>query len=235
MAPAGRAWLSLVAAALLALPAVTGRAEDQATPATSPPVEAAPAPPAAEPPTPVETYRKMIRASATAAGMPPEIADAVAAVESGYRADAVGGVGEVGLMQILPSTARLLGFTGTLAELAVPETNIRLGVTYLAQAWRQANEDLCTALMKYRAGHGETRFSVRSVDYCARARDILAARGFTVRGALPVASFGAPAPTAGRRLALRARRASRFDWAGHLRRMRAIEASLPTSHLRIMQ
>jgi hypothetical protein len=44
--------------------------------------------------------------------------------------------------------------------------------------------------MKYRAGHGETRFSYRSVDYCLAVRSKLMARGFPVTGSVPVATFG---------------------------------------------
>ncbi|MGJ5242901.1 lytic transglycosylase domain-containing protein, partial [Bradyrhizobium oligotrophicum] len=123
-----------------------------------------------------------------------EIAEAVMATESSYNPDAVGGSGEIGLMQILPSTARMLGFNGSTAELALPETNIHYGVRYLAQAWRLAGGDLCTATMKYRAGHGETRFSHLSVNYCLSVRSKLAARGFAVTGDVPTPTFGAPGP-----------------------------------------
>lgn len=135
-------------------------------------------------------YRALVEAAAKREGMPPEVADAVMGVESGYNPGAIGGVGEIGLMQILPSTARMLGFSGTLADLAVPETNIRYGVTYLAQAWRLASGDICTATMKYRAGHGETRFSFLSVNYCLAVRARLAARGYRITGIVPVATFG---------------------------------------------
>jgi soluble lytic murein transglycosylase-like protein len=137
-------------------------------------------------------YRALIEKEAAPFGLAPEIAEAVMAVESGYNPDAIGGVGEIGLMQILPSTARMLGFSGTLADLAVPETNIHYGVTYLAAAWRLAAGDLCTAVMKYRAGHGETRFSFLSVNYCLAVRSKLLARGFHVTGNVPVATFGEP-------------------------------------------
>jgi hypothetical protein len=137
-------------------------------------------------------YRALIEKEAAQSGLAPEIAEAVMAVESGYNPDAIGGVGEIGLMQILPSTARMLGFTGTLADLAVPATNIHFGVTYLAEAWRRAGGDLCTAVMKYRAGHGETRFSFLSVNYCLAVRSKLTARGFRVTGGVPVATFGEP-------------------------------------------
>ncbi|WP_426435368.1 transglycosylase SLT domain-containing protein [Bradyrhizobium genosp. P] len=137
-------------------------------------------------------YRALIEKEAAGTGLAPEIAEAVMGVESGYNPGVIGGVGEIGLMQILPSTARMLGFTGTLADLAVPETNIHYGVSYLAQAWRLAGGDLCTAVMKYRAGHGETRFSFLSVNYCLAVRTKLTARGFRVTGSVPVATFGEP-------------------------------------------
>ncbi len=85
-----------------------------------------------------DRYRALIEKEARSAGLAPEIAEAVMAVESGYNPGAIGGAGEIGLMQIMPPTARLLGFGGTLADLAVPETNIHYGVMYLAQAWRLA-------------------------------------------------------------------------------------------------
>jgi soluble lytic murein transglycosylase-like protein len=158
-------------------------------------------PPSLTPPStttdPHGRYRALVEREATQDGLAPEIAEAVMAVESGYNPDAIGGAGEIGLMQILPSTARMLGFSGTLADLAVPETNIHYGVTYLAEAWRRAAGDLCTAVMKYRAGHGETRFSVLSVNYCLAVRSKLAARGFRVTGSVPVATFGEPGSGSG--------------------------------------
>jgi Transglycosylase SLT domain len=135
-------------------------------------------------------YRAIIEREAMAQGVPPELVDAVMSVESGYNPAVVGADGEIGLMQIMPATASMLGFTGTLAELAVPETNIRYGVMYLAGAWRLAGQDVCTATMKYRAGHGQTRFSFRSVDYCTKVRARLFARGYPVTGTVPQPTFG---------------------------------------------
>lgn len=132
----------------------------------------------------------IIDREAKLAGVPAEVAEAVAHTESGFNTNVTGADGEIGLMQVMPPTARMMGFSGSLAELAVPETNIRLGVTYLAQAWFKAGGDLCTAVMKYRAGHGETRFSHLSVSYCLRVRARLVSRGFKVAGVVPVATFG---------------------------------------------
>jgi Transglycosylase SLT domain len=136
-------------------------------------------------------YGAIIERESRAYGLPPALLDAVMSVESSYDPAVVGMDGEIGLMQVLPSTARMLGFIGTPAQLADPEVNIHYGAKYLAGAWRLAGQDVCTTTMKYRAGYGETRFSFRSVDYCARVRDNLAAHGVQVAGALPQATFGA--------------------------------------------
>lgn len=135
-------------------------------------------------------YRAIIERESQVHGLPPALLDAVMAVESSYNPAVVGMDGEIGLMQVMPATARMLGFTGTLAELADPQINIHYGAKYLAGAWRLAGQDLCTATMKYRAGHGEKRFSFRSVEYCVRVRNHLAARGVAVSGAVPQPTFG---------------------------------------------
>lgn len=118
-------------------------------------------------------FLPLIVHEASAAGLPVAIADAVARIESGYDPSVVGSVGEIGLMQVRPATAAMLGFRGTAAELAAPEVNVRYGVRYLAEAWRRADGDLCRALMKYRAGHGAETMSPLSQAYCARAQAIL--------------------------------------------------------------
>jgi hypothetical protein len=102
-------------------------------------------------------------------------------VESNYDPSVIGGVGEIGLMQIRPGTAAMLGFRGSTEELAKPEINIHYGVAYLSKAWRLANGDLCRTLMKYRAGHGQEVMTPRSVNYCNRARNHLAAWAHPLR------------------------------------------------------
>ncbi len=137
-------------------------------------------------------YRSLIEWEVRNTNLPADVAEAVMGVESGYDPSRIGADGEIGLMQVMPPTARMLGFSGSMAEFAAPEVNIRYGVMYLAQAWNKAGGDLCTALMKYRAGHGETRFSHLSVTYCLRARARLMAVGYPVTGTVPVATFGSP-------------------------------------------
>jgi hypothetical protein len=61
-------------------------------------------------------------------------------------------------------------------------------VLYLGQAWRLADGDLCRALMKYRAGHGQEIMTPLSISYCNRARGHLATLGS------PFATIGASSP-----------------------------------------
>jgi len=121
------------------------------------------------------SVRALIEKETAKTKLPADIAEAVVFVESRYNSTVIGRVGEIGLMQVRPETAAMLGFKGTTAELAKPEINVHYGVTYLAKAWRLAQGDLCRALMKYRAGHGEEAMTARSVIYCNRARNRLIA------------------------------------------------------------
>jgi hypothetical protein len=134
-------------------------------------------------------YQALIVSEAEKAGMPPALVDAVVRVESNFEPRALGAVGEIGLMQIRPETAAMLGYRGDLAGLYEPQVNVAFGVRYLAGAWRLAGGNLCRALMKYRAGHGEERMSALSVEYCRRARAHLASIGSPLAmGASPPAA-----------------------------------------------
>ena len=142
-------------------------------------------------------YLEILTRHAEQTGLPPAIADAVIRVESSFNPHAVGGVGEVGLMQVRPETAAMLGFSGGVTDLFEPETNILYGVRYLARAWQLAQGDVCRALMKYRAGWGNETMTPLSVDYCRRAKGHLAAIGSPLAGgAVPSPDApGANAPT----------------------------------------
>lgn len=80
-------------------------------------------------------------------GIPAQLLDAVIAQESGYKSWAVSGAGAMGMMQIMPGTARLLG----LATPFDPVANLRAGARYLRQQLdRFGRVDL--ALAAYNAG-----------------------------------------------------------------------------------
>jgi soluble lytic murein transglycosylase-like protein len=157
-----------------------------------------------------------IRAQAAALRVPVDLADAVAMVESAYDPHAVGLVDEVGLMQVRPAIARHFGFEGTIQDLFEPETNIRLGMAYLAGAWERSGGNLCQALMKYRAGWDEAQMSALSLEYCRRAVVHLTAIGSPLARGVTVPT-GAATPPPGQRST------SRFNWQDHENRMRQID------------
>jgi hypothetical protein len=139
-------------------------------------------------------YIYLVRAEARTTALPAEIADVVAYVESGYDPVRIGNAGEIGLMQVRPSTARMLGFRGSAAELFNPAKNVHYGVLYLAQAWRLAKGDLCRALMKYRAGHGTENMTLKSTDYCSRAKAYLASQRGMAASARRAVRIPVPVP-----------------------------------------
>jgi hypothetical protein len=151
---------------------------------------------AGETPTSRAAIRKIIEKETARTNLPADIAEAVVFVESGYNPGTIGTVGEIGLMQIRPETAAMLGFRGNNAELAEPDINIHYGVLYLNRAWRLAGGDLCRALMKYRAGHDEESMTPRSQVYCNRARNrLVSMKSTTVGHQAATVPDVAPAPT----------------------------------------
>ena len=83
-------------------------------------------------------------------------------VESRFAASAQSPRGAVGLMQLLPSTAREIapeiGLTHFKDEdLIDPDTNLHLGFHYLAKLQRQYPDDEVAVLAAYNAGPGITR------------------------------------------------------------------------------
>jgi Transglycosylase SLT domain len=203
--------------------------------------------------------RAIIERETAITRLPADIADAVAFVESRYDSTVIGGVGEIGVMQVRPETAAMLGFRGTLAELATPEINIHYGVKYLSRAWRLAGGDLCRALMKYRAGHGEEVMSARSRIYCNRARNRLVAMNSALASPEALAAVGPlaepePAASAASATAVTSKpkpkapirpadvyasfrqgtaAASRAYWAAHEAKIRTIKARIESRWKRV--
>lgn len=100
-----------------------------------------------------EEIEPMIARAAEKNGVDPAIIKAVVRAESGFRNDAVSRVGAVGLMQLMPGTARALGVDPT-----DPEQNIDGGTRYLKQQIDKFGS-LDLALAAYNAGPGSvTRF-----------------------------------------------------------------------------
>ena len=84
--------------------------------------------------------------------IPRELVHRVIQRESDYRPAARNGP-YYGMMQIMPATARNMGFTGEDADLLDAETNLIYAVKYLRGAWLLSDGSYDTAVMHYARGY----------------------------------------------------------------------------------
>ncbi|MDR0354504.1 MAG: lytic transglycosylase domain-containing protein [Deltaproteobacteria bacterium] len=93
-------------------------------------------------------YEAMIEDAARLHRISPALVKAVIQAESRFDYQAVSAQGAVGLMQILPSTARSVGVHSPLE----PKNNITAGVRYLKQLLDEFRDDEYLALAAYNCG-----------------------------------------------------------------------------------
>ena len=93
-------------------------------------------------------YASQIQAAAMANNVEAALIRAVIAVESGYNPSAVSRAGAVGLMQLMPATAKRYNVTDS----HDPEQNIHGGAQYLRDLLRMFNNNLHLAIAAYNAG-----------------------------------------------------------------------------------
>jgi soluble lytic murein transglycosylase len=103
-------------------------------------------------------YEQMIRVHARNHGLDPALVAAVVYVESRFDPNAQSAAGAVGLMQLLPATAKGIalrtgGHRFVVADLRDPEINVRYGTWYLDHL-RGRYGDPRLALAAYHAGQG---------------------------------------------------------------------------------
>lgn len=100
-----------------------------------------------------------VRAGASRYDLDPALVAAVVYAESKFDEHARSSQGAVGLMQILPETARQIadesgGTAFTTEDLEDPRINVRYGSYYLRQALQAYDGDLRAAVASYNAGMG---------------------------------------------------------------------------------
>ena len=105
--------------------------------------------PAAVAPAPVKDAATLLRDAARRTGLPPVLVESVARVESNFRADAVSPKGALGVMQLMPATARALG-----ADPHDTAQNIDAGARLLRELLIKYNGNVVKALSAYNAGAG---------------------------------------------------------------------------------
>jgi soluble lytic murein transglycosylase-like protein len=101
----------------------------------------------------IPDYSDLIRKSAAKFKVDPQLVRRVIEVESGFNAQSVSKKGAVGLMQLMPETARELGVTDPYD----PAQNIEGGTRYLSMLLEKNGGDLSRALASYNAGPGAVR------------------------------------------------------------------------------
>ena len=103
---------------------------------------------AANAPASMDDLRRHISLMADKHNIDEELIRAVIQIESGWRRDAVSSRGAMGLMQLMPRTAAMLG----VEDAFDPIQNISGGVKYLAQLTDIYRGDIEKALAAYNAG-----------------------------------------------------------------------------------
>ncbi len=121
-------------------PAPAVSASGTETPAVPQSMPAQPAPPPGDP-------RTMVRDAAARAGLPAAFVESVAKTESSFNPAAVSPKGAIGVMQLMPGTAKALG-----AEPADPAQNIDAGARLLRELLLKYDGDVAKALAAYNAG-----------------------------------------------------------------------------------
>jgi soluble lytic murein transglycosylase len=104
-------------------------------------------------------YEHIVTAHARNYDLPPALLAAVIYAESRFDPDAVSEAGAVGLMQLLPETAKGIALrTGgerfVVSDLRDPEINVRYGSWYLDHLRERYDGDWRLALAAYHAGQG---------------------------------------------------------------------------------
>jgi soluble lytic murein transglycosylase-like protein len=100
----------------------------------------------------IDSVRQQISTAATAYALDPKLVEAVAWRESRFRANAMSNKGAIGVMQLMPGTARDLG-----VDPHDPVQNIRGGALYLRRMMSTFGGDVRLALAAYNAGPAAVR------------------------------------------------------------------------------
>jgi len=95
-----------------------------------------------------ERYKPAIARVASHYRLPGALIDAVVTTESAYDPNAVSRAGAVGLMQLMPATARRYGVSNRKDALA----NLNAGTRYLSDLLGMFNNNLVLAIAAYNAG-----------------------------------------------------------------------------------
>lgn len=117
-----------------------------------------------------ERFTSLIEEVARQTLLRPELLHAVIRAESAYDPDAVSRKGAVGLMQLMPATAKRYG----VSDRRNPRQNLLGGATYLRDLLIQFNFDLKLAVAAYNAGENAVIRSGHQIPNYSETRNYVA-------------------------------------------------------------
>ena len=126
-------------------------------------------------------YEQIIRGHARNYDLDPALLAAVVYAESKFDADARSGSGAIGLMQLLPATAKGIALrTGgrrfRVRDLYDPEINVRYGSWYLRHLLAKYDGSVEKALAAYNGGQGNVDRGIEYDETRKYVADVLEAR-----------------------------------------------------------
>lgn len=107
-------------------------------------------------------YDEYFKKAAKKYGVSESLLKAIAKAESNFNANDVSSAGAIGVMQLMPETAKELGVTDPYD----PEQNIMGGAKCIAQKLKEFNGDVKLALAAYNAGSGAVKRNGGVPSYC---------------------------------------------------------------------
>lgn len=100
-----------------------------------------------------EAYEPIVRSKVSGSPVDENLVWAIMKAESNFRPEVVSAVGAIGLMQLMPSTARRLSRNTDSRRLFEPETNIEFGTRYIKEnLWPLFPDDYVSVIASYNAG-----------------------------------------------------------------------------------
>lgn len=123
-------------------------------------------------------YSEYVEAASSEFGLDKYLVYAIISTESGFDPQAESSAGAVGLMQLLPDTARWIAEKYDLdcdpAVLTDPETNIRLGCCYFSYLLSCFDGSIDLAVTAYNGGEGNVRQWLENPRYSSDGKTLYA-------------------------------------------------------------
>jgi len=121
---------------------------------------------------------------AVSEGIDPDLAFRMVKLESDFNDHAISSTGAIGLLQVMPSTARLLDRNVTKDSLYDRATNLHLGLKYLRELLKLYRGNIHLALLAYNRGEDAVSRDLRMGINPTNGYDSFLLKGYTGKGTI---------------------------------------------------